>query len=78
MRTALVVLLLLCFGAQVWEGFLKFVKRQTTVVSTTELTEEGILPALSICPGFKDANHDYYENLYELHDVMNSEQGTHT
>ncbi len=69
--------MLLCFAAQVWEGFFKFIKRQTTLVSTTEEVEGGLLPAISVCPGFRDDDHDYYESMYELADILNNSKGTY-
>ncbi len=74
-KFVLVFLLLACFGGQVWEGFLKFIKRQTTLVSTTETKSEAKLPAISVCPGFRDIKHDYYEAIYELHDVLDENEG---
>ncbi len=58
-----IFLLIFCFSIQVWDGFMKFIKRQTTVVSTTKTLSNQILPAFSFCPGFKD------DNLRSFHGV---------
>ncbi len=70
LKSLLVLVLLLCFGLQVWDALSKFVGRRTTLVSTTERLEEAELPVVSFCPGYKDDVH-YYDNLEELQRVLN-------
>ncbi len=55
------------------DGFIKFVKRQTTVVSSSETAEWAVLPALSFCPGYRSGHTAYYDLVEELHRVMDGE-----
>ncbi len=74
-KAILVLVLLICFGIQVWDGLFKFVKRQTTIAATTEYLREAELPVLSFCPGYKYDDKDYYDQVEALGDLLDNDEG---
>ncbi len=75
LKTLLILVLLACFGIQVWEGVVKFFKSQTTIAAITEHLSEAELPVLSFCPGYRDSGVDYYEQMDELEEILRSLEG---
>ncbi len=65
-RALLALALTALFLVQGWDAMLKFVKRQTTVVTTVEASERERLPVLSFCPGYRRDEVDYYAAADEL------------
>ncbi len=53
LKALLIIVLLACFLVQCWDGFFKFVARQTTLVSNRVTAQSDTLPTISFCPGFK-------------------------
>ncbi len=70
-KVALILILLFCFGLQVWDGLVKYFGRQTTLVSTTEQLKSARLPTISFCPGMKGGKL-FYDFVEELKGTFNS------
>ena len=76
LQILVVLVLLACFLLQVWDATLKFFAGQTTLAATTErLVNGGLLPAVSLCPGFRDEERDYFEQYGDLHEILEGSPG---
>lgn len=74
-RFVVVSVLLFFFLLQVWGAWIKFVNGHNTIVTSGETLEAARLPTLSLCPGFKDPNRDYYEQYADLHSFLEDFEG---
>ena len=64
-KLILVTALLGCFGWQVKDSIIKFLKRQKTLAMTSETLDKAQLPVFSFCPGFKKGRTPDDSDLYQ-------------
>ncbi len=79
LKTVLVILLLGCFGYQVKDSVIKFLRRQMTMALSTTTVEHVTPPVISFCPGFKQARPDYTadDRLSEFYQLLEKKKGAY-